>query len=155
MQRNRETNGADEMTAKLPDARAFLEAQRAATENATRMANAACHYALSINRSWLDLWDSRINDYLDFPKRFVNAQTELIEQAFGHYQESIQKLDSVATKATQDVQSAVRETQGAADRVANQLQSDAKDIGWRNRPKEAQKHSGEQHREGAQQPAGH
>ena len=77
MQRNRETNGADEMSVKLPDAGALMEAQRAATENATRMANAACHYAVSVNRAWLDLWDSRIDDYLELPKRFVNAQTDL------------------------------------------------------------------------------
>ena len=130
-----------------------MEAQRAATENASRIANAACHYAMSVNKSWLELWDTHLDQYLELPKRFVNAQTDLIEQVFSHYQESMQKLGSVATKATQDVQSAVRETQGAADRVANQLQSDAKEIGWGNHTKEAQNHSGEQHSEGAT--AGH
>ena len=90
MERNRETNGAEEITAKLPDAGALMDAQRAATENATRIANAAGHYALSLNRAWLDLWDSHLNDYLEFPKRFVNVQTDLIEQTFDHYQESLQ-----------------------------------------------------------------
>ncbi|MGB9164831.1 MAG: hypothetical protein WCC41_10315 [Rhodomicrobium sp.] len=66
------------------------------------MANAACHYALFLNRGWLDLWDSYLDVYLDAPKRFVNAQTACIEQAFDHYQESMQQLGSLATKATRD-----------------------------------------------------
>jgi hypothetical protein len=155
MDRNRQTNGSDEVSVKLPDPGSLMEAQRAATENASRIANAACHYAVAVNKSWLELWDTHLDQYLELPKRLAHAQTDLIQRAFGHYQESMQKLGSVATKATQDVQSAVGETQGAADRVADQLQSDAKEIGWGNRPKEVQKHSGEQHREGAQQPAGH
>jgi len=64
-----------------------MEAQRAATENATRMTNAAYHYALSVNRAWIDLWDSRVDDYLELPKRFVDAQTDFIERAFDHDQE--------------------------------------------------------------------
>ena len=153
MQSNREANGADadEMSAKLPDAGALLNAQRAAAENATRMANAACHYALSLNRAWLDLWDSRLDDYLDLPKRFVSAQTDFIEQAFEHYQESMQKLGSLATKASRDAQSAVRETEAAGERAARQFQSDMKDVGWGNRPKESPMHSvGEERREPAQ-----
>ena len=82
MQRNRETNSADEMRAKLPDAGALISVQRAATENATRMANAACHYALSVNHAWLELWDSHLDDYLELPKRFVNAQTDLHRASF-------------------------------------------------------------------------
>ena len=155
MDRNRQTNGSDEMSVQLPDAGALMEAQRAATENASRIANAACHYAISVNKNWLELWRVYLDQYLELPKRFAHAQTDFIREAFGHYQESMQKLGSVTTKATQDVQSEVRETQGAADRVANQLQSDAKEIGWGNRPKEAQKNSGEPHREGAQQAGGH
>jgi hypothetical protein len=155
MERNRQANGSDEMSVKLPDAGALMEAQRAATENAARMTNAACHYAMSVNKSWLELWDAHLDQYLELPKRFAHAQTDFLQQAFGHYQESMQKLGSVATKATQDVQSAVRETQGAAERVANELQSDARESGGGNRPKEAQKHSGEQHREGSYQPGGH
>ena len=49
------------------------------------MANAACHYALFLNRGWLDLWDSYLDVYLDAPKRFADAQTAFIEQAFHHY----------------------------------------------------------------------
>jgi hypothetical protein len=151
MQRNRETNGADETPAKLPDAGAFLEAQRAATEHATRMANAACHYALSLNRAWVDLWDSRLDDYLEFPKRLVNAQTDLIEQTFDHYQESLQQLGSLATKATRDAQSAMSETEAAGEQAAHQFQSETKEMGWGNRPKENPMHNaGEERREPSQ-----
>ncbi len=145
MQRNRETNGSDGM--QLPGANAILEAQRAATENATRMANAAFHYALSINRTWLDLWDSRLDEYLDLPKHFVDAQTNFVEHAFDHYQESMQKLSGLAAKATHDAESTVREIQSAGELVGGQLQSEAKEMAWGSRPKE---NSGEERREPAQ-----
>jgi len=149
MQRNRETNSTDEMSPKFPDAGALISVQRAATENATRMANAACHYALSVNHAWLELWDSNLDDYLELPKRFVNAQTDFIERAFDHYQESMQKLGSLATKATREAQSAAMETQAAAERSARQFQSDAKEMGG-NRPKENPMHGGGEHRGPAQ-----
>lgn len=145
MQRNRETNGSDGM--ELPGASAMLEAQRAATENATRMANAALHYALSINQTWLDLWGSRLDEYLDLPKRFVDAQTDFVEHAFDHYQESMQKLSSLAAKATHDAESTLRETQSAAERAGRQLQSEEKETGWGSRPRE---NSGEERRDPAQ-----
>jgi len=154
MQRNRETNGADEISATLPDAGALLEAQRAATENATRIASAACHYALSLNRAWLELWDSRVNDYMEFPKRFVNAQTDLIEQTFDHYQESVQQLGALATKTTRDAQSVMRETEAAREQAARQLQSETKEMGW-NRPKENPMNSGGEERREPEQHGAH
>ncbi len=151
MQRNRETNGADEISAKLPDAGALLDAQRAATQNATRIASAACHYALSVNRAWLESWDSRVNDYMDFPTRFINAQTDLIEQAFDHYQESLQQLGSLAATATRDAQSAISEAEAAGEQATRQFQSETKEMGWVNRAKESPMHSGgEERREPAQ-----
>ncbi len=154
MDRNWHTEGSDEMSAKLPDAGALMEAQRLATENASRFANAACHYAESLNKHWLEFWDTHLDQYVELRKSLAHAQNDFIQQAFGQYQESLQKLGSVATRATQDVQLATRETQGAADRVADQFQSDAKEMGWGNRSKEVQK-SGEQHREGSQQSGAH
>lgn len=127
-----------------------MEVQRAATENAMRMVNAVCHYALSANRAWIDLWDSRIDDYLEMPERFADAQTDFIEQAFDHYHESMQKLRSLATKATRDAQSTVRETELAGGRVARQFQSETREMGWDNRPKENPKFSGDERREPAQ-----
>ncbi len=155
MQRNRGANGADEMSVKLPDSAALMDAHRAATENTTKIANAACHYALSVNRTWLELWQGHLDEYLELPKRVMDAQTDFFEHAFDHYQEGMQKLGGLASKATQDVQSAVRETQGAGERAAGQIQSEVRDMGWGNRPKEAQKQGGGEHREGAQQHSGH
>ena len=118
------------------------------------MANAACHYALFLNRGWLDLWESYLDDYLDAPKRFVNAQTACIEQAFDHYQESMQQLGSLATKATRDARSAVRATEAERDRAACQFQSETTEMGWGNRPKEnPMPGGGEERREQAQQAA--
>jgi hypothetical protein len=47
---NREADGADEMTAKLPDADTLLEAQRAGRPKCSSDGHAACHYALSSTR---------------------------------------------------------------------------------------------------------
>ena len=62
---------------------ALIGAQRAATEN-KRMANAAWHYALSLNKAWLELWDFRLDDYMNLPKRCVDVQTDFVEQTFDH-----------------------------------------------------------------------
>jgi hypothetical protein len=160
MQQKRETHGTDEVSVKLPDAGMVMQAQRAATENASKMANAACHYAISINRAWLDLWDSRLNAYLDLPKRFVDAQADFLEHAFDHYQESMQKMGGLASKVSQEAETAVRETQEASDRAAQKFQSEMKETGWGARPKESAKHSGqapggEERREPGQQHGAH
>ena len=119
------------MTAKLSDAGMLLAAQRAATKNAARMANAACHYAVSLNRGWLNLWDSYLDDYLDPPKHFVNAQTAFIEQAFDHYQESVQQLGSLAAKATRNAQSAVNATEavGRSSRMSIPIGNEGNGLG--------------------------
>jgi hypothetical protein len=161
MQQNRETHGTDEVSVKLPDAGTVMEAQRAATENASKMATAACHYAISINRAWLDLWDSRLNEYIEWPKRLANAQADFLEHAFEHYQESMQKMGGLASKVSQEAEDAVREAQEASDRAAQQFQSETKDTGWGARPKESPKHSGqigdggEERREPGQQHSAH
>ena len=122
MQKHREANGA-EVRMTLPNGGALMEAQWAATEMQTY------HYALSVNKAWIELWNDRLNAYLELPKRFVNAQTDFVEQAVAHYQESLQKLGDLATKATQHAQSAVKETQAAGERVARQFQSELKEMG--------------------------
>ena len=124
MQKNRQGNGAEEVSVTLPNGGALIEAQRAATENATQIAKAAWHNALSVNKAWMELWDNRLEEYLKLPKRFVDAQTHFVEQAVNHYQESLQKLGGLATKATHDAQAAVKETQAAEERVARQFQGD-------------------------------
>ena len=126
MQKHRQANGAEEVRVTLPNGGALMEAQRAATENATRIANAAYHYALSVNKAWIELCENRLNEYLELRKRFVNAQTDFVERAVDHYQDSLQKLGDLATKATQDAQSAFKETQAAGERVARQFQWDVK-----------------------------
>lgn len=158
MQDNRETHAADEIGVKLPDAGMVMQAQRAATENASKMANAACHYAISMNKAWLELWDSRLNDYLELPKRFVAAQTDFMEHAFDHYQESMQKLGGLASKVSQEAETAVREAQEASDRAAQKFQSEMKETAWGARPKESPMHSGhggEERHEPAQQHGSH
>lgn len=144
MQQNRETHDSEGMG--VPNAGLIMDAQRAATENASKMANAACHYALSVNRAWLDIWDSRLNEYFELPKQFVEAQTDFMEHAFDHYKESLQKLGGLASKLTEEAGSAVRETQEAGDRAARQFQQDAKDLAWGARPKENPIHGGSEDR---------
>jgi hypothetical protein len=151
MQQNRETHGSDEVSVKLPDAGMVVQAQRAATENASKMATAAAHYAISLNKAWLELWDTRVNEYVEWPKRLANAQAEFVEHAFDHYQESLQKIGGLASRVSQEAETAVREAQEASDRAAQKFQSEMKESGWGARPKESPKHSGQSHPGGGEE----
>ncbi len=160
MQKNRQANGAEEVSVTLPNGGALMEAQRAATENAMRVAKAAWHNTVSVNKAWMELWDNRFNEYLELPKRFVDVQTEFMEQAVEHYQESLQKLSGLATKAAQDTQAVAKETQAAGERIAHQFQSSLEDMGRANgqggngEDREGGRRSGTwEHPEAAQQPA--
>ncbi len=138
MASNREIPGLDGTGAKLPDAGVLIDVQRAAAENASKVANAAWHYAFSINRAWIDLWDSRLPNYLELPKRFALVQSDFFEQAFDHYQESVQKLGGIARQAANTVKEetelAIRDTQSAGERAAHQFQSETTDGGgWGDR----------------------
>ena len=128
MQKTRQANGAEEVSVTLPNGGALMDAQRAATENATRVAKAAWDNALSVNKAWMELWNNCFNEYLELPKRFVDAQTKFVEQAIDHYQESLHKLGGLATKVTQDAQSAAKETQASGERVARQFQTSLKEM---------------------------
>ena len=153
MQKNGQGNGAEEVSVTLTNGGALIEAQRAATENATQIAKAAWHNALSVNKAWMELWGSRLEEYLKLPKRFVDAQTHFVEQAVNHYQESMQKLGGLATKATHDAQAAVKETQSAQDRVARQFQGDGQ--AGHGQHREVNRPSGNQeYRDAAHQPGG-
>lgn len=154
MQSNREASGLDVMATKLPDVGVLIEAQRAATENANRMVNAACHYTLSINRAWLDLWDSRLSEYMEFPKRLMDAQTSFLENAFDHYQESMQKFGGLAAKARDEAQTVLRETEEEGERVVRRFQSDAKEA-WSGHPKENMRSAAEESREPEHQRSAH
>ncbi len=73
-------------------------------------------------------------------------QTDLAEQAFGNYQESMQKLGGLASTITQEAETAVRDAQAAGERAALQFQQEAKEAARVARPKEAPG-SGEERRE--------
>jgi hypothetical protein len=154
-QQNRQAHGSDELSVKLPDAGVVVQAQRAAAENASKVTSAALHYAISVNRAWLEVWDGRLNDYLELPKRFVDAQTDFLEHAFDHYQESVKKIGGLASKVSQEAETAVRETQEATGRAAEKFQSEMKETGWGARPKESSAHSGQTRGDERQQPGAH
>ncbi len=75
MQKNQEIHGQD--GAGVPNAGSIIEAQRVAVENASNMASAAFRYAISMNRAWLDLWESRVDEYFELPKRFAKTSDRL------------------------------------------------------------------------------
>lgn len=150
MARNRESLGFNGMAAQIPDAGVLLDAQRAAAENAARMASAACHYTMSLNRAWLEFWSKHLTQYTELPKRFADEQTEFVRRAFGHYQESIQQLASIAEEAREEVQKAAEETEKAGERTARRFMDEAKEIGKPSRAKEGrQAKAAEEQREQA------
>ncbi len=157
MERERASFG---MNGQLPDAGKLLDAQRAALQNATRMGSAACHFAMSMNRSWLNFWNSHISQFTEFPERFAQAQTGFMEEAFDHYQESIEQLSGLAKEAREEVQEAMAEAQKPAEgmmqemqemgeRAAGQIREEVKDMGKGNRPKESKPQGAGGHQRGA------
>ncbi len=137
MARNTGTYGFNGIGAQIPDAGVLLDAQRAAAENAARMASTACHYTMSVNRAWLEFWSKHLTQYTELPRRFADAQTDFMERAFSHYQESIKQLSGMAGEAGEQIEEAVRETGKAGERIADQFLEETKEMGKVSRPKES------------------
>jgi hypothetical protein len=150
MARNRDTFGLNEITAQMPHAGALLDVQRTAAENAARMAGATCHYAMCWNRAWLNFWSNHLSQYTELPRRFADAQSNFFEQAFDHYQESIQELGSLASQMQSEAEDAMRETQEAGKQAAQELHAATthlgREPGKQNRQKENRPASGEERR---------
>jgi vacuolar-type H+-ATPase catalytic subunit A/Vma1 len=136
MPRNREAYGLNGIAAQMPNAGAILEAQRTAAQNAARVAGVTCHYAMSWNRAWLNFWSQHLSQYSELPKRFADAQTNFVEQAFDHYQESIQELGSLASELQDEAEGVMKETQEAGERAVEDFRHEAKDMSKGNRLKE-------------------
>ncbi|MGA7327039.1 MAG: hypothetical protein WBX25_21770 [Rhodomicrobium sp.] len=145
MARTRESLGGNETAAQLPDAGVLFEAQIAAAENATRMAGTACHYAISMNRAWLNLWNNRLMQYTELPKRLAGAQIDFMEKAFDQYQDSIHQLGEMTTQATNETEAALEKTVHAASEMARPHLPQPKDSRKAQRPRStrAQNASGE------------
>jgi hypothetical protein len=159
MARNQDTFGpnGNGITAQMPNAGTLLQAQRSAAENAARMAGATCHYAMSWNRAWLNFWSNHLSQYTELPRRFADAQSNFFEQAFDHYQESIQELGGLASQMQGEAEDAMRETQDAGEQAAREFHTGARDLrkdaSKQNRRKESQTGGGEERR-GQQQRGG-
>ena len=125
MEKNQETNSLN-MGVMLPGPGILMETQRAAAENSARLASLAYNYAMSINRAWFDLWNNRLTQYMELPKRLADAQTDFIEQAFDDYQESIQQLGGITTKATGEARAAMQHAASKGEEFADQVRSSAK-----------------------------
>lgn len=150
MVRNQEILGFNGMSARIPDAGLLLDAQRAAAENTARMASTACHYTMSLNRAWLEFWSKHLTQYTELPKRFAEAQTDFMERAFGHYQDSIRQFSSITEEAQEELQEAAEESGKAGERVAQRLMDEAKEMSKPVRSKESrQARATEQQREQA------
>jgi Phasin protein len=150
MARNREILGFNGMGAQIPDAGMLLDAQRAAAENAARMASTACQYTMSLNRAWLEFWSKHLTQYTELPKRFADAQTDFMKRAFGHYQESIKQLSSITEDAQEEFQEAAEESGKAGERTAHRFMDEAKEMGKPAGPKEGrQSRAAEEQREQA------
>ena len=126
MEKSQETNSLNIMRMTLPGPAILMEIQRAAAENGAGMASLAYNYAMSVNRAWFDLWNIRLTQYRELPKRLADAQTDFIEQAFDDYQESIQQLGGIATKATDEAGAAMQQVASKGEEFADQVHSSAK-----------------------------
>ncbi len=137
MARNRETLGLNGIVAQIPNTGVLLDAQRAAAENAARMASTACHLTMSVNRAWLEFWGKHLTQYTELPKRFADAQSDFMQRAFGHYQESMQQLTSLAAEAEEEIAETARESEKAGEQTTKRFLEEAKEMGKGSRPKES------------------
>ena len=143
------------MSAQIPDAGVLMESQRAAAENAARMASTACHYSMSMNRACLEFWSRHLAQYTELPKRFADAQTDFMQRAMSHYQESLQQLGGLAAKAGEQIEETVRETGQAGEREGRGFVEEAKEIGNAGKPKEARPSRASEERQSRQPRAAH
>ncbi len=128
MARNREAFGLNGIAAQMPNAGALLQAQRTAAENAVRMAGATCHYAMSWNRAWMNIWSHHLEQYSQLPRRLADAQTSFVEEAFDRYQESIQELGGLAAELQEDAEGVMRETRDAGEHAIEEFRGEARDM---------------------------
>lgn len=127
MERNKQTNSLNMMGLTLPDPSILAETQKAAAENSARMANVACHYAISLNRAWFDLWNTRLTQYMELPKRMASAQSDFVEQALDDYQESMQQLGGIATKVSEEAGAAIESAASRGEEVARDYRQNMED----------------------------
>jgi hypothetical protein len=150
MARNQEISGVKGIGTQMPDAGVLLDAQRTAAENAARMASTACNYTMSMNRAWLEFWSKHLTQYTELPKRFADAQSDFMQRAFGHYQDSIQQLSGAAEEAGEEIEEAAGETEKAGERATASFREETKEMGKAAKPKESRgpRPSEEPHRPG-------
>ena len=137
MAKDREMFTWNGIGAQIPDAGIMLDAQRAAAGTAARVASGACHYAMSVNKAWLSFWSNHLTQYTEIPKRLADAQSDFMQKAFEHYQESVEQLSGLAKKAEEEVREVIRETGEAGERAYQQFQTEARDMARASQPKES------------------
>ena len=155
MARKQEIFGFNGMGAQIPDAGVLMDNQRAVAENAARMASTACHYSMSMNRAWLEFWSRHLAQYTELPKRFADAQTDFMQRALGHYQESLQQLGGLAEKAGEQIEETMRETGQAGERAGRRVLEEAKEMGNAGKPKESRPSRASEERQSKQPRAAH
>lgn len=105
------------------DTKALFEAQHMAADTAVRCSSVVYDYALALNKTWMDLWAKRVNQYMTWPQRlaecsspnqFMSTHADFVEQAVHDYQEGLQRLADVGGEAAQEMGKAIKETEKAA-----------------------------------------
>ena len=155
MARKQENFGLGGTGAQIPAAGVLMDNQRAMAENAARMASTACHYSMSMNRAWLEFWSRHLAQYTELPKRFADAQTDFMQLALGHYQESLRQLGGLAEEAGEQIEETMRETGQAGARAGRRVLEEAKEMGNAGKPKEGRPSRSSEERQGEQPRAPH
>jgi hypothetical protein len=105
MSRNQKAHG---LALPLPNVGAALQAPFEAAEHATRMAGEACTFAMSMNRTWLELWTHQLLQMFELPKRFAETQRDLMKETFDDLEESVHELSDLATRAKAEAEHSMK-----------------------------------------------
>jgi len=130
MTRDRFGYSSDDSTGNFPpiDTKALFEAQHLAADTAVRCGSVVYDYAMALNKTWMDIWAKRVNQYMTWPQRFaecaspsqmLTTHADFVEQAVHDYQEGLQRLADVGGEAAQEMGKAIKETDKAAQTAAD------------------------------------
>jgi hypothetical protein len=121
----------------LPNAGAILEVQFNAAESASRMAGEACNYAISMNRTWLNLWSNQFAHITAMPKRIADIQRDSFEETLDELQQSMQELGRLTSRARDEAEASIRETAKQGDQMVQQPRSQSEESATSVRPRAA------------------
>jgi len=99
----------------------LMHTQNVAVQNATRMTGQVCHYAMSVNRAWFNLWSTMLMDYAALPRRITSAQVDFMGDVLKGFEETGQEMGGLVLHAEEEAEEAMQDTAEDAGRTIDEV----------------------------------